>query len=248
MIRYSILLYFGFWLGINAYAQSIRQLGFTQQGKASYYPDDRNRAKTRSGEIYDMRDLTAAHADLAFNSVIRVTNLETNREAVLRINDRPYTNERVLDVTLAAAKQLGMIGKKNCSVKIEVIALDVSKDIFPTFLASLEKKLMPTETLEKKPEKATPIISPFTDAFSGKTANPHGIGLQVGLFTELTKAQQKAKQLQEHGFKKVFIQNATEKEKSIFKVIVGEYPSKEKAQSDALRLKKLGYDCFVRSY
>ncbi|MCS7005308.1 MAG: septal ring lytic transglycosylase RlpA family protein [Cytophagales bacterium] len=220
-------------------AQVVKQLGYTQQGKASYYPDDRNKAKTRSGEIYDMRELAAAHPFLAFNSVIKVTNLENGLEAILRINDRPYTNDRVLDVTLAAAQQLGMIGKPTTLVKIEVIALDVPRDVFPKFLASLEKKT------EKVVEKE--IDSPYTDT-SGKKQKPQGLGLQIGLFTEFSQAQQKAIELQKKGFSKVFIHQQIEKNKIFFKVVVGEYSDRPKAHPDALKLKKMGYDCFVRPY
>ncbi len=80
---------------------------------------------TASGEPFDMNDLTAAHRWLPLDTVVRVTNLETGKSAVLRINDRgPYVGGRVLDVSRYAAQQLGMTQHGLAQVRIEVFDLD----------------------------------------------------------------------------------------------------------------------------
>jgi peptidoglycan lytic transglycosylase len=98
------------------------------RGIASYYADEFNGRKTSNGEIYDMHLLTAAHRTLPFNTRVRVTNLENNRSVVVRINDRgPFKDDRVIDVSLEAAKRLGLITNGTAPVQIEI--LDLGKDL-----------------------------------------------------------------------------------------------------------------------
>ncbi len=78
---------------------------WTQTGIASWYVAEPGGQKTASGESYDGMALTAAHRTLPFRSVVRVTNLKTNSQVIVRINDRgPFVNGRVIDLSLAAAK------------------------------------------------------------------------------------------------------------------------------------------------
>ena len=94
----------------------------TMEGIASYYADDFNGKKTANGETYDMYKMTAAHRSLPFNSKVRVTNLDNKRSIIVRINDRgPFKLERIIDLSLAAATQLGMKGAGTANVKLEVI-------------------------------------------------------------------------------------------------------------------------------
>lgn len=94
----------------------------SMEGLASYYAEDFNGKKTANGETYDMYKMTAAHRSLPFNTKVRVTNLENNRSIVVRINDRgPFRLERIIDLSLAAATQLGMKGTGTARVKLEVL-------------------------------------------------------------------------------------------------------------------------------
>ena len=94
----------------------------SMEGIASYYADDFNGKKTANGEIYDMYKMTAAHRSLPFNTKVRVTNLGNKRSIVVRINDRgPFKLERLIDLSLAAATQLGMKGTGTARVKLEVL-------------------------------------------------------------------------------------------------------------------------------
>lgn len=96
--------------------------GSQLEGIASYYADEFHGRKTASGETYDMNALTAAHRTLPFNSRVRVTNRENGRSVVVRINDRgPFKGDRVIDLSLAAAKALGMIPRGTASVTIDVV-------------------------------------------------------------------------------------------------------------------------------
>jgi len=92
-------------------------------GVASFYGQKYQGRRTASGEIYDMRKMTAAHRSLPFGANVRVTDLSNNRTVIVRINDRgPFTRERIIDLSLAAARQLGIVQKGTARVKIEVLA------------------------------------------------------------------------------------------------------------------------------
>src|SRR5208283_1098131 len=94
----------------------------TMKGIASYYADDFNGKKTANGETYDMYKMTAAHRTLPFNTKVRVTNLDNKRSIIVRINDRgPFKLERIIDLSLSAATQLGMKGTGTANVKLEVV-------------------------------------------------------------------------------------------------------------------------------
>jgi rare lipoprotein A len=96
--------------------------GFRQRGIASWYGEDFHGKKTSSGEAYDMYALTAAHKTLPLGTYVRVHNLENNRQVDLRINDRgPFVKSRIIDLSYAAAKKIGIVETGTASV--EVIAL-----------------------------------------------------------------------------------------------------------------------------
>lgn len=94
-------------------------------GVASWYGEDFRGKKTANGEIYDPDKLTAAHRRLSFGTWVKVTDLSNNRQVIVRINDRgPYKKGRIIDLSLAAARELGMVKKGLARVKIEIIPKD----------------------------------------------------------------------------------------------------------------------------
>jgi rare lipoprotein A len=93
-----------------------------QIGVASYYAHAHDGRRTASGERFDMTEMTAAHRTLPFGTIVRVTNLANGRRAIVRINDRgPFKKKRIIDVSLAAAKELGMLGPGTARVRLEVV-------------------------------------------------------------------------------------------------------------------------------
>ena len=95
---------------------------FSQTGKASWYGPGFHGKKTSSGERFDMNTLSAAHRTLPIPSYARVTNLSNGKSVVVRINDRgPFHGNRVMDVSKAAAKELGFIHTRTANVKVEQI-------------------------------------------------------------------------------------------------------------------------------
>ena len=94
--------------------------GYDQQGTASYYGARHHGKRTASGERFDQHALTAAHRQLPFGTRVLVTNLDNQRTVMVRITDRgPHTRGRLIDVSRAAAEQLGMIGSGTAKVRVQ---------------------------------------------------------------------------------------------------------------------------------
>ncbi len=90
-------------------------------GLASYYAREHDGRRTASGEVFDMRAMTAAHRTLPFGTRVQVTNLENGRQAVVHINDRgPFREGRIIDVSYAAGRALGLIGRGIARVRVDV--------------------------------------------------------------------------------------------------------------------------------
>jgi rare lipoprotein A (peptidoglycan hydrolase) len=119
-------------------ARNVRPGGGGEEGEASWYGPGLYGRKTASGEVLRPGTLTAAHRTLPFGTCLRVTNLENGRVVEVRVNDRgPYAAGRILDVSEAAARALGMRGQgvtrvrlDRCpgSAEVDLPALDVGPD------------------------------------------------------------------------------------------------------------------------
>ena len=93
-----------------------------REGMASYYGREFNHRKTASGERFDMNKLTAAHRELPFGTMVKVTNLSNGKSVVVRINDRgPFKRDRIIDLSFAAGKAIGMMSAGSVRVRIEIV-------------------------------------------------------------------------------------------------------------------------------
>ena len=94
----------------------------SQIGYTSYYAHKFHGRPTASGEIYDMNGLSAAHRELPLGTIIRVTHLSNGKSVVVKVNDRgPFVGDRILDLSLGAAKKLDMVKEGVARVKIEIV-------------------------------------------------------------------------------------------------------------------------------
>jgi rare lipoprotein A len=97
--------------------------GYEAQGTASWYGRAFRHSRTSSGEPYNMYAFTAAHKTLPFSTYVLVTNLFNGRQVVVRVNDRgPYVHGRLIDLSYAAAKRLGMIGMGTAEVNVKALS------------------------------------------------------------------------------------------------------------------------------
>lgn len=103
----------------SGFLHAIAQHSDGRQGKASWYGRKFHGKKTATGERYNMYAMTAAHKTLPLSSYVEVTNLKNNRSVIVRINDRgPFHGNRVMDLSYAAAKELGIQRAGTGSVQI----------------------------------------------------------------------------------------------------------------------------------
>jgi rare lipoprotein A len=92
------------------------------RGEASWYGPGYHGKTTANGEKFNQNDMTAAHKTLPFNTKVKVTDLETKKSVVVRINDRgPYAKERIIDLSQRAAEKLGMKEKGHALVSLEIV-------------------------------------------------------------------------------------------------------------------------------
>ncbi|MBI5843042.1 MAG: septal ring lytic transglycosylase RlpA family protein [Deltaproteobacteria bacterium] len=97
--------------------------GFAEQGVASWYGPDFHGKPTASGEIYDMFAMTAAHKTLPLGTRVRVTRKDDGRSVLVRINDRgPFVSGRIIDLSKAAATELGLVADGTAPVVMEAVA------------------------------------------------------------------------------------------------------------------------------
>jgi len=97
-------------------------IGWNQEGIASWYGPNFHGKYTSNGEIYNMYALTAAHKTLPMDTIVKVTNLDNGKSVIVRINDRgPFVKNRIIDLSYAAAKKIGIDKTGTAHVKLEVI-------------------------------------------------------------------------------------------------------------------------------
>jgi rare lipoprotein A (peptidoglycan hydrolase) len=112
-----------------------------ETGQASWYGKGHNGRRTSSGETFNDRELTAAHPSLPLGSLVKVTSSTTGRSVVVTINDRqPYHGRRVIDLSRAAAAQIGMLGAGTANVTLS--------HALPTDVAEQEAQEAPVEVAE----------------------------------------------------------------------------------------------------
>lgn len=103
--------------------------GYHERGIASWYGDDFHGKKTSNGEVYNMYDMTAAHKTLPLGTIVKVLNLDNDKEIIVRVNDRgPFVNKRIIDLSYEAAKRIGIVGPGTCSVEVVAIGQEVKSE------------------------------------------------------------------------------------------------------------------------
>ena len=100
-------------------------IGWSERGIASWYGPNFHGKYTSNGEIYNMYAYTAAHKTLPMNTIVKVTNLNNNKSVIVRINDRgPFVNGRIIDLSYAAGKKIGLDVTGIAPVKLTVIGFN----------------------------------------------------------------------------------------------------------------------------
>ncbi|MBQ4831685.1 septal ring lytic transglycosylase RlpA family protein [Pseudoalteromonas sp. MMG010] len=111
----------------KSYTPMLDETGYSEYGIASWYGRKFHGHNTSNGEVYDMFAMTAAHKTLPLPSFLRVTNTANGKSVIVRVNDRgPFHQDRLIDLSYAAAYKLGYYNQGTAKVKLEAITLSNS--------------------------------------------------------------------------------------------------------------------------
>ncbi len=175
-------------------------LQLIETGVASWYGPNFDGKPTATGEIYNMKGLTAAHRTLPFNTMVRVENQDNGRSVTVRVNDRgPYAKNRIIDLSKAAAEKLDMIGPGTANVR-----LYVSEDALEGTKITDLKVPHYTIQLGSYEDQASAISRATT--LKGARVEEVRVGqttlyrLYYGLFTDPDKARQEHARLKAQGW------------------------------------------------
>lgn len=174
---------------------------FSETGFASWYGKQFHGRKTSTGEVFDMMAMTAAHPTLPLPSYVRVTNLRNGRQVVVRVNDRgPFLQNRVIDLSYAAAHKLGYVGAGHTRVRVDLILPSefqepvVGQKPTPNSTAVVAAAPAPAS---QEPDELAQLLSSVTrpatvttiSVTPGSPAPLTGVFLQLGAFSSQDNAQ-----------------------------------------------------------
>jgi rare lipoprotein A len=188
--------------------------GYTEQGVASWYGKKFHGRLTSNQEPYDMHALTAAHKTLPLPTYVRVRNLRNDRSVVVRVNDRgPFVDNRIIDLSYAAARRLDMIDDGTTLVEVTAIGYD-----------------------EPPAEDGATVDT----AVGKKSASHLKVYVQVGAFGERGNAERQFRLLQRNGIENAFVHREEQLEPKLFRVRIGPIADVRDYDTVAARLQTLG--------
>ncbi|HEX7081768.1 MAG TPA: septal ring lytic transglycosylase RlpA family protein [Gammaproteobacteria bacterium] len=169
--------------------------GFVERGIASWYGRKFHRHRTSSGERYDMNAMTAAHKTLPLPTWVEVTNLDNGRRVIVKVNDRgPFVDDRIIDLSYAAAEALDMV--RAGTARVEVRALGAA----PIVAEARGRRS------RRERRAALSLISEAHAASPAREERGSGaLFIQVGAFSQRDNAAQLVERLRDSGFDKVFV-------------------------------------------
>jgi rare lipoprotein A len=139
--------------------------GYSEEGNASWYGVPFNGRRAANGEIYDMYKMTAAHRTFPFETMVRVTNMNNGKTAVVRITDRgPFVDNRIIDLSLTAAQLIESVGPGVVPVRLEVIsgAADPTGGFFTVQVGAFRERAHAERLKERLSATYSPIfIQPY---------------------------------------------------------------------------------------
>lgn len=221
--------------------------GYKETGIASWYGKKFHGQRTSIGEVYDMYGMTAAHPTLPVPSYARVTNLETKKSVIVRVNDRgPFLHERIIDLSYVAAYKLGIINNGSAKVEVESIAMN------DTGVAAVSAA---PEPITSTPLAPTPVVAPVVVAAAPEVkpavvAAPVVVGsvyLQLGAF----KSEKGAESFMAEMSKKLGAGGKLSRVQKggLERINLGPYANKEEALAASAKLKSLlGFKPYISAF
>lgn len=206
---------------------------YFERGLASWYGLPFHGRRSANGEIYDMNKMTAAHRTLPFDTIVRVTNLDNGMQIEVRITDRgPFVEDRVIDLSYAAARAIGMVGTGTARVRLDIVASDATS-FSPAPLPGNSSPAIAgvpqtsSDNLTSQIGPARPAVLPIAGYFT----------VQVGAFGERANAQRLKAQL-DGRYRPVLIQDFDGENGRVYRVRVGSLSTEDAARDLALKLRQ----------
>jgi rare lipoprotein A len=198
--------------------------GYHEVGVASWYGTKFHGRATSNGEAYDMFAMTAAHKTLPIPSYVRVTNLDNGRSAIVRVNDRgPFHDDRLIDLSYAAARKLDVCGRG--TARVEVVAIDPSTYQRNSVEAPRigAPAARPVLLGPAPPElKDGPPLAAAASGSDAKGASP-GVFLQVGSFANLKSARSLEARVEHRVAMPAVVRSTRVAGRELFRVLVGPF-------------------------
>ena len=189
---------------------------FKQTGIASFYADKFEGRTTANGDKYKHSKLTAAHKTLPFGTILKVKNLENDKEVVVTVNDRgPFVEGRIIDLSKSAAIELNFVNQG--ITEVEIVSIAQNDESRKTY-SSLDR---PKNEGENLPDKYYSL--------SVNEQKISGYGVQIGSFREMVNLVQLVDELQKSYKDRVFVQVSVIQDIKYYKLVVGQLKNRQKA-------------------
>ena len=203
------------------YATQTSSKGYRERGIASWYGTKFHGHRTSSGESYDMYKMSAAHKTLPLPTYARVTNLRNGKSVIVKINDRgPFHDNRLIDLSYAAASRLEILGKGTGLVEVEAID--------PLSYAGDSTRPVRHVTVSQPKLAPTPLAPEPVAADSA--AAPPSLYLQLGAFLSRSNAERLQQRLSTATLPgKLHISETVSNQKHIYRVRIGPLANVETA-------------------
>jgi rare lipoprotein A len=143
--------------------------GYSEEGNASWYGNPFHGRRASNGEVYDMNKFTAAHRTLPFETMVRVTNLNNGKSTTVRITDRgPFVAGRIIDLSLAAAREIESVGPGVVPVRLEVLGnVDVTVGFFTVQVGAFRERTNAERLRDRLSVSYSPIFIQQYDTSEG---------------------------------------------------------------------------------
>lgn len=225
--------------------------GYVERGIASFYGNKFHGYKTSSLENYDMYQFSAASKVLPLPSYARVTNLENGKSVVVRVNDRgPFHENRIIDLSYAAAVKIGVWPKGTGLVEVRAIDPQHPDDLSQAPVAAAEQASRPpaaaastaaTVTTRGLPPAVPAVREELTVAPAVPVSGPRpAIYLQVGAFADASNAERTAQRLRSANFAPVQVIEAQLNGRAVHRVRVGPLADVERADAVTAQIENMG--------
>ena len=212
-------------VGNRRYHVLANSTGYRERGIASWYGTKFHGRRTSIGEPYDMLAMTAAHKTLPLPTYVEVTNLRNDHKVIVRINDRgPFKDNRIIDLSYAAATKLGITAHGTGLVEIQALDPDkYQRRLHRLQAARMKKKQASPAGHQNRQEdrKSTPMNTHSAVASASKMKRPMKLYLQIGAFAKRQNALALRARLQALSPDNIHIVSTEAPSGSLYRVHIG---------------------------